>query len=134
MSFANFGTGQAHAFGGRHLELVPHERIRYTDAFDDPDLPGEMTVTVILRMVVCGVEIDLVQEGVTAVFPGRDVPSRLAGIVRAAGAVGGAGDPQLKTGAAGRCLVEGQGPAAKPDIRRRSERRGRRATGRGGPR
>lgn len=69
MSFTNFGTGQAHAFGGRYLELVPHERIRYTDAFDDPNLPGEMTVTVNLRKVVCGVEIDIVQAGVPAVIP-----------------------------------------------------------------
>lgn len=69
MSFTNFGTGQVHAFGGRYLELVPHERIRYTDAFDDPNLPGEMTVTVNLRKVVCGVEIDIVQAGVPAVIP-----------------------------------------------------------------
>ena len=69
MSFTNFGTGQSHSFGGRYLEMVPHETLRYTDAFDDPNLPGEMTVTVKLRKVVCGTEGNVVQEGVPAVIP-----------------------------------------------------------------
>jgi uncharacterized protein YndB with AHSA1/START domain len=69
MSFTNFTTGTGHAFGGEYLELVPHERIRYTDRFDDPNLPGEMQVTVALKAVSCGTEIDIVQEGVPAVMP-----------------------------------------------------------------
>ena len=69
MSFANFTTGHAHSFGGEYLELQPHERIRYNGRFDDPNLPGEMTTTVSLRGVFCGVEITIVQEGVPAVIP-----------------------------------------------------------------
>jgi uncharacterized protein YndB with AHSA1/START domain len=69
MSFTNFGTGQSNSFGGSYLELVPHERLRYTDKFDDPNLPGEMTVTVNLKEVSCGTEINIVQEGVPAVIP-----------------------------------------------------------------
>jgi len=69
MSFANFGTGQTHFFGGEFLELVPHERIRYTDKFDDPNLPGVITVTVTLQKVVCGTEINIEQAGVPAVIP-----------------------------------------------------------------
>lgn len=69
MSFTNFGTGGSHAFGGQYLELVPHERIRYTDVFDDPGLPGEMTTTVTLRAVLCGTAIDIVQEGIPAAIP-----------------------------------------------------------------
>jgi uncharacterized protein YndB with AHSA1/START domain len=69
MSFTNFGTGHSHAFGGRYLELVPGQRIRHTDAFDDPSLPGEMLVTVDLRAVPCGTELSIVQEGVPAVIP-----------------------------------------------------------------
>lgn len=69
MSFTNFGTGHSHAFGGRYLELVPGQRIRHTDAFDDPNLPGEMLVTVDLRPVSCGTELSIVQEGVPAVVP-----------------------------------------------------------------
>jgi uncharacterized protein YndB with AHSA1/START domain len=69
MSFTNFGTGQSHAFGGKYLELVPNERIRYTDAFEDPNLPGEMITTVSLRPVSVGTEIHIVQEGVPAVIP-----------------------------------------------------------------
>src|SRR5512134_1667278 len=63
MSFTNFGTGKTHSFGGTYVELTPHERIRYTDRFDDPDLPGEMQVTIQLREVVCGTELGIVQEG-----------------------------------------------------------------------
>jgi uncharacterized protein YndB with AHSA1/START domain len=69
MSFTNFTTDKSHSFGGNYLELVPHERIRYTDRFDDPNLPGEMIVTVTLNKVSCGTEINVVQEGVPAVIP-----------------------------------------------------------------
>ena len=69
MSFRNFGTGNGHSFGGTYLELVPHERIRYTDKFDDPNLPGEMTTTVTLREVSCGTELTVVQDGVPDVIP-----------------------------------------------------------------
>ncbi len=69
MSFANFGTGHGHSFGGEYLELTPNERIRYTDRFDDPNLPGEILVTVSLKKVVCGTEVHIVQEGLPAVIP-----------------------------------------------------------------
>ncbi|HEX9208124.1 MAG TPA: SRPBCC family protein [Steroidobacteraceae bacterium] len=69
MSFTNLGTGHGHTFGGTYLELVPGERIRHTDAFDDANLPGEMQVTVELRTVSCGTEVSIVQEGVPAVIP-----------------------------------------------------------------
>jgi uncharacterized protein YndB with AHSA1/START domain len=69
MSFTNFGSGKSHAFGGTYVELTPHERIRYTDRFDDPTLPGEMQVTVSLRQVACGTEVTILQEGVPAVIP-----------------------------------------------------------------
>jgi len=69
MSFTNFTTGKGHSFGGEYLELVPHERIRYTDKFDDPSLPGTMQVTVTLKKVFCGTEVNIVQEGVPAVIP-----------------------------------------------------------------
>lgn len=69
MSFTNFTTGQAHSFGGEYLELVPHQRIRYTDVFDDPNLPGEMRVTITLRTVSGGTELEIVQEGIPEVIP-----------------------------------------------------------------
>ena len=69
MSFTNFGTGQTHAFGGTYVELVPGERLVYTDRFDDPNLPGEMRVTVSLRKVLCGTELTIVQEGIPAAIP-----------------------------------------------------------------
>jgi len=69
MSFTNFTTGHSHSFGGTFLELVPHERIRYTDKFDDPNLPGEMQVTVSLKKVSVGTELNIVQEGVPDVIP-----------------------------------------------------------------
>ena len=69
MSFTNFTNNTSHAFGGSYLELVPHERLRYTDKFDDPNLPGEMVVTVNLKKVSCGTEVDIVQEGVPAIIP-----------------------------------------------------------------
>jgi uncharacterized protein YndB with AHSA1/START domain len=69
MSFTNFGTGNGHSFGGEYLELVPHSLIRYTDRFDDPQLPGEIRVAVSLRPVSCGTELNIVQEGIPAVIP-----------------------------------------------------------------
>ncbi|MBX3386823.1 MAG: SRPBCC family protein [Phycisphaeraceae bacterium] len=69
MSFTNFRTGQTHTFGGTYVELTPHERIRYTDRFDDPNLPGEMRVTVTLRPVMGGTELSIVQEGIPAAIP-----------------------------------------------------------------
>lgn len=69
MSFTNFGTGKSHSFGGTYLELTPHERIRYSDSFEDPNLPGEMQVTITLKAVACGTELKIVQEGVPAVIP-----------------------------------------------------------------
>ncbi len=69
MTFTNFGSGHGHSFGGTYLELVPHERLRYTDKFDDPNLPGEITVTVVLKAVSCGTDVAIVQEGVPEVIP-----------------------------------------------------------------
>ena len=69
MSFTNFSTGSTHSFGGTFVELTPNERIRYVDKFDDPNLPGEMTVTINLTPVSVGTEINIVQEGIPAVIP-----------------------------------------------------------------
>lgn len=69
MSFTNFTTGHGHSFGGEYLELLPGERIRYTDRFDDPNLPGTMITTVTLRQVSCGTELSVVQEGLPEVIP-----------------------------------------------------------------
>jgi uncharacterized protein YndB with AHSA1/START domain len=69
MSFTNFTTGDSHSFGGEYLELTPHERIRHTDKFDDPNLPGEMRVTITLKKVSVGTELNIVQEGVPEVIP-----------------------------------------------------------------
>ncbi len=69
MSFTNFGTGSEHAFTVQYLELVPNERIRYTDGFDDPGLPGQMLVSVELETVSCGTDLSIVQEGIPAVIP-----------------------------------------------------------------
>lgn len=69
MSFTNFTTGQSHSFGGTYTELVPGERIRYTDKFDDPNLPGEMQVAITLKAVSCGTELSIVQEGVPDAIP-----------------------------------------------------------------
>ena len=69
MSFKNLTTGQSHSFGGEFLELVPNERIRYTDKFDDPNLPGQMQTTVTLKEVSCGTELSIVQEGIPSVIP-----------------------------------------------------------------
>ena len=69
MSFTNFSNGQTHSFGGKYLELVPNERIRHTDAFDDPNLPGEMVTTISLKKVSVGTEVSIVQEGIPAAIP-----------------------------------------------------------------
>ena len=69
MSFRNFSTGNGHSFGGEYLELVPNERIRYTDKFEDPNLPGVLQVTVTLKQVSCGTELNVVQEGIPEVIP-----------------------------------------------------------------
>jgi len=69
MSFRNFTTGDSHSFGGEYLELAPYERIRYTDKFDDPNLPGQIQVTVTLKRVSCGTELHIVQEGLPDVIP-----------------------------------------------------------------
>ena len=69
MSFTNFGTGTSHSFGGTYVELTPNERLRYTDRFDDPNLPGEMQVTITLRKVIGGTDLDIVQAGIPAVIP-----------------------------------------------------------------
>jgi len=69
MSFTNFTSGHRHSFGGAYLELVPNERIRHTDKFDDPQLPGEMQTTITLKNVSCGTELHVVQEGIPEVIP-----------------------------------------------------------------
>ena len=69
MSFSNFGTGSSHAFGGTYRELVPYERIRYSDVFDDPSMPGEMETTVTLKPVACGTEVSIVQAGIPEMIP-----------------------------------------------------------------
>lgn len=69
MSFTNFGSGRSHSFTGRYVELTPPTRVRYTDHFDDPNMPGEMTVTIDLRAVICGTEVNIEQAGVPAVIP-----------------------------------------------------------------
>src|SRR3954465_1516916 len=69
MTFTNFSTGSSHSFGGTYLELVPSERIRHTDVFDDPNLPGEMQTTIVLKPVFCGTDVSITQEGIPAVIP-----------------------------------------------------------------
>ena len=69
MSFTNFSSNKSHSFGGKYVELTPHERIRYTDAFDDPNLPGEIRVSITLKKGSCGTELSIVQEGVPDVIP-----------------------------------------------------------------
>lgn len=69
MSFTNFSTGHGHTFGGEYLELVPNQRIRHTDKFDDPNLPGEMITTISLRPVSCGTEVSITQEGIPEMIP-----------------------------------------------------------------
>ena len=69
MSFTNFTTGKSHSFGGEYLELVPHERIRHTDVFEEPHLPGTIVVTIALKKVFCGTELNITQEGIPDVIP-----------------------------------------------------------------
>lgn len=69
MSFTNFSTGKSHSFGGKYLELKPHELIRYDDKFDDPNLPGEMITTISLKEVFCGTELNVTQEGIPPMIP-----------------------------------------------------------------
>lgn len=69
MSFTNFSSGNGHAFGGTYRELVPFEKIRYTDKFDDPNLPGEMQATITLKKVLCGTELNILQEGIPEAIP-----------------------------------------------------------------
>lgn len=69
MSFTNFSSGKSHSFGGKYLELVPNEKIRYSDQFDDPNLPGEMMTTVTIKQVSCGSDVNIVQENVPDVIP-----------------------------------------------------------------
>ena len=69
MSFSNFSTGKGHSFGGTYVDLTPHERIRYIEKFDDPNLPGEMQTTITLKKVSCGTEVTIVQEGIPAAIP-----------------------------------------------------------------
>lgn len=69
MSFTNFSTGHSHSFGGKYLELIPNERIKHTDAFDDPNLTGEMLTTISFKQVLCGTELNVVQEGIPDSIP-----------------------------------------------------------------
>jgi uncharacterized protein YndB with AHSA1/START domain len=69
MSFTNFTTGQSHSFGGQYLEITPNQKLRYTAVFDDPNLPGQMQTTVTLKAVSCGVELNILQEGIPSVIP-----------------------------------------------------------------
>lgn len=69
MSFTNFGTGSSHSFGGEYLEIVPNELLKYTDVFDDPNLPRQMITTIIFRQVLCGTEITVTQEGIPTAIP-----------------------------------------------------------------
>lgn len=69
MSFTNFSSGKSHSFGGKFLELVPNERLRYTDQFDDPNLPGQMITTITIRSVFCGTELNVTQEGIPDAIP-----------------------------------------------------------------
>jgi uncharacterized protein YndB with AHSA1/START domain len=69
MSFTNFTTGKPHTFGGTYTELIPNERIRYTDIFDDPNLPGEMHITITLKKVLVGTELNILQEGIPDMIP-----------------------------------------------------------------
>lgn len=69
MSFTNFGNSKSHSFGGTYLELKPHERIRYSNKFDDPNMPGEMQTTITLKSVFCGTDLNVVQEGIPPVIP-----------------------------------------------------------------
>ena len=95
MSFINFSTGNGHSFGGEYRELVPNERLRYTDKFDDPNLPGEMETTVVLRAVSCGTELSITQTGIPEVIPAEMCYLGLAGVAGATRDAGRAGDSRL---------------------------------------
>ena len=95
MSFTNFTTGHGHSFGGEYRELVPFERIRYTDRFDDPNLPGEMQTTVTLKQVSCGTELGVDARRDARGHSARDVLPRLAGVARPTGQAGRARDPRV---------------------------------------
>lgn len=69
MSFTNFTNGQSHSFGGKYIELVPHQRIQYMDKFDDANMPGEMTTTIVFKKVSCGTDVTIVQEGLPEAIP-----------------------------------------------------------------
>ena len=95
MSFTNFTTSKSHSFGGEYLEIVPNERIRYTDRFDDPNLPGVIEVTVILKAVSVGTEINIEQSNLPTVDSGRSLLSRLATVAHPARIAGGAGNSRI---------------------------------------
>ena len=90
MSFTNFTTGKSHSFGGTYVELTPHERIRYTDKFDDPNLPGEMQTTITLTKVSCGTDLNIVQEGVDSLLSIVQMPKGVPVATVAIGAPGAA--------------------------------------------
>ena len=95
MSFRNFTTGNGHSFGGEYVELVPNERLRYTDKFDDPNLAGEIVVTVTLKKVSVGTELHIVQEGPARRHSGGGVLSRVAGVAAKPGKARGAGNQSI---------------------------------------
>ena len=101
MSFTNFTTGTSHSFGGEYLELTPHERIRYTDKFDDPNLPGEMQTTIDLKQVSCGTELNIVQEGMPAAIPAEACYLGWQESLSAAGETRRGGDSGLAAGCVG---------------------------------
>src|SRR5262249_18207236 len=92
MSFTNFTTGKSHSFGGTYLELTPHERIRYTNTLDAPNLPGEMQTTITLKQVFCGTELNITQEGIPAAIPAEACYLGLARITDAVGETGRGGN------------------------------------------
>lgn len=98
MSFTNFGTGESHSFGGTYVELVPGERIRYTDRFDDPELAGEMQVTIELREVTGGTELGIVQEGVPEAIP---VEFAIMGWQESLGLLAHLVEPEIPSGSGG---------------------------------
>ena len=108
MSFTNFTTGQSHSFGGEYLELVPNERIRYTDKFDDPGLPGVMHATASLRAVSCGTELSIEQDGIPEAIP-LGVLSRLAGLAHVASETGRSRNPRVVRPARRRCFPAARG-------------------------
>jgi uncharacterized protein YndB with AHSA1/START domain len=108
MSFTNFTTEQSHAFGGEYLELVPNERLCYTDKFDDPNLPSVMKTTVSLKAVSCGTELGVVQEGDSRCHPGRSVLPRVAGVPPSARKARGGRDPAVVAAAKAYAVVAPQ--------------------------